>query len=55
MDASTCGTALNHAVAVTGYGTENGVNYFTIRNSWGPNWGDNGYIKLGMDGHGTAG
>ena len=41
-----CGYNLNHAVLVTGYGIENGVHYYTIKNSWGTTFGDNGYIKL---------
>lgn len=36
----------NHAVAATGYGIRDGVPYFRIRNSWGPEWGEGGYINI---------
>jgi len=41
-----CGTNIlgYHAMAVVGYGTLNGLNYWIIRNSWSSGWGASGYI-----------
>ena len=42
-----CGTNLDHAVALVGYGTMNGLDYYLLRNSWGESWSENGYMMIG--------
>ena len=40
----TCGTDVDHCVQAVGLNS--GRNYWIIRNSWGTNWGEKGYIYL---------
>jgi hypothetical protein len=44
--ASTVIQQLDHAVTIVGYGVENTVPYWKIKNSWTPRWGEGGYIRL---------
>lgn len=38
--------AIDHDVEVVGWGEEDGVKYWHVRNSWGTYWGMNGFFKI---------
>jgi cathepsin L len=46
---------MDHAVQLTGYGIDDKFDhkmYWSVRNSWGPSWGEGGYIRLERFGEG---
>ena len=46
-------SGINHAVLLVGYGTGE-LPYWIVKNSWGQNWGENGYFRI-RRGNGTCG
>ncbi|XP_014673054.1 PREDICTED: pro-cathepsin H-like [Priapulus caudatus] len=41
-----CGKTINHAVVAVGIGEENGVPYWLVLNSWGTQWGEDGFVRI---------
>jgi len=54
--ASDCDTNLDHCVQLVGYDMTNATPFWSVRNSWGADWGESGYIRLqyGQDTCGCA-
>jgi len=54
--ASDCSNQLDHCVQLVGYDMTQATPFWIVRNSWGTDWGENGYIRLqyGQDTCGCA-
>ena len=55
MSKNACGTELDHGVFLVGADIEGPTSYWKIKNSWGSDWGENGYIRVERNTKGGTG
>ncbi|KAE8573681.1 Cat30 [Halyomorpha halys] len=47
FNGDTCNpSALDHGILLVGYGSDEGEDYWLVKNSWGPKWGEKGFMRL---------
>ncbi|CAH1966754.1 unnamed protein product [Acanthoscelides obtectus] len=45
-DCSSAPQAVNHAILIVGYGNEDGVDYWIVKDAYGADWGEHGYFRI---------
>lgn len=56
LNSADCGDQLDHGVLAVGYGSEAGQEYYIVKNSWGADWGEEGFVRIAIQsGEGICG
>ena len=45
---------VDHSVTAVGYGSKDNTVYFIVKNSWGDNWGEDGFVRLAAEKNGPG-
>lgn len=48
-------TQPNHDTVIVGYGSQNGIDFWIIQNSWSADWGEQGFFRIARNKDGVTG